>query len=233
MKKPTLLLLLILAIFNCYSQECLNYYYLTDNSEIELTIYDKKGNVSGKSIYKISNVQKDGTNLSSMIKSTFYNEKGKQLSEGEGKFRCNGASIDVDMKMSISGDQMAAYKDMEVMADDAYLNYPTKLKTGETLPDGKFSMEIKNHGTPFSSIQYDVNNRKVENSEKIASPAGSWDCFKISYEAKMIIRTMGIPVPMNFKAYEWYAPGFGIVKTESYSKNGKLMGQTLLTGIKK
>jgi hypothetical protein len=233
MKKLALLLLLSLTVFNCYSQDCLNYYYLTDNSEIELTITDKKGNVSGKSIYKISNVKKDGNTVSSVIHSIFYNEKGKQLSEAEGKFKCNGASIDVDMKMSISGEQMAAYKDMEVIADDAYINYPIKLKIGETLPDGKFNMEIKNNGVPFSGIDYDVTNRKVESSEKITSPVGSWDCFKIGYDIKMVIRTMGIPVPMNLKAYEWYAPGFGVVKTESYSKNSKLMGQTLLTGIKK
>jgi hypothetical protein len=32
---------------------------------------------------------------------------------------------------------------------------------------------------------------------------------------------------------EWFAPNFGIVKTESNAKNGKLMGSTLIPSIKK
>jgi hypothetical protein len=37
---------------------------------------------------------------------------------------------------------------------------------------------------------------------------------------------MGIGVPMSFDGIEWYAPGFGVVKTES--KNGG----TAITAIK-
>jgi hypothetical protein len=232
MKKLAIISLFFCSVFICNAQECFNYYYLADHSEVELTIYDKKGKVSGRSVYKISDVKKDGNNVSSILNYIFYDEKGKQISSGNGKFKCNGASIDVDMKMSISGEQMAAYKDMEVIANDAYLNYPTKVKTGETLPDGKFNMEVKNNGVPFSGIDYDVVHRKVEGNEKVTSPAGTWECYKISYDAKMIIRTMGIPIPMNFQVLEWYAPGFGIVKSESYKKD-KLVGQTLLTAIKK
>jgi hypothetical protein len=36
---------------------------------------------------------------------------------------------------------------------------------------------------------------------------------------------MGVGIPMNFEPTEWYAPGFGIIKTESKS------GGTAITAI--
>jgi hypothetical protein len=41
-----------------------------------------------------------------------------------------------------------------------------------------------------------------------------------------MIFKMGIGIPMNFDVTEWFAPGFGVVKTES---NG---GTTQVTAIK-
>jgi len=38
---------------------------------------------------------------------------------------------------------------------------------------------------------------------------------------------------MNFKVTEWFAPGFGVVKSETYARNGKLLGSTQLTSLKK
>jgi hypothetical protein len=37
----------------------------------------------------------------------------------------------------------------------------------------------------------------------------------ISYQVKLNIQTGPIAIPLNYNATEWYAPGFGIVKTES------------------
>jgi hypothetical protein len=67
--------------------------------------------------------------------------------------------------------------------------------------------------------------RKVTGKESLTTPAGTWDCFTITYHSKMIFK-MGIGIPMNSDVTEWYAPGFGVVKTES---NG---GSTLITSVK-
>jgi hypothetical protein len=42
----------------------------------------------------------------------------------------------------------------------------------------------------------------------------------------MKIKTMGIGVPLNMDATEWFAPGFGVVKTQSK------YGETAITAIK-
>ncbi len=59
------------------------------------------------------------------------------------------------------------------------------------------------------------------------------EAFKISYNGLFRMQMSGIGIPMNMVVTEWFVPGFGIVKTESYNKNGKLMGSSMLTSIKK
>lgn len=86
-------------------------------------------------------------------------------------------------------------------------------------------MELDNNGLK-QSIHMEVTNRKVEARESVTTTAGTWDCYKISYKSKITIKTMGIGMPINIDGTEWYAPGFGVVKTES--KNGG----TAITSIK-
>ena len=78
------------------------------------------------------------------------------------------------------------------------------------------------------NISVDMLNRKVDKKESITTPAGTYDCFALSYDSEM---KMGMK--MNFKIKEWISEGVGVVKSESYNKNGKLMGYSELTSFKK
>ena len=72
----------------------------------------------------------------------------------------------------------------------------------------------------------DMTNRSVQAKEKVTSPAGNWDAFKITYHSKIKMKIAGIGIPVNTEVTEWYVPDFGIVKTESK------YGSTLITAIK-
>jgi hypothetical protein len=74
-------------------------------------------------------------------------------------------------------------------------------------------------------MNIDITNRRVNAKESVTTPAGTWNCFKITYHTKMLMK-MGIGIPMNSDITEWYAPGFGVVKSES---NG---GGTEIVSIK-
>jgi hypothetical protein len=128
---------------------------------------------------------------------------------------------------------MAMYKDMEVKADDAFIEYPSTVTDGQSLKDASFKMETYKNGVTYSTINLDQTNRKVIGKESVTTPAGTWECWKITYDSKFKINMGGIGIPMNMQGTEWFAPGFGIVKTEVANKNGKLMGSTMITSVKK
>jgi hypothetical protein len=225
---------LILISSALYTQDCKGFYYL-NNAEVQMTVYDKKGEVNGKLTYTISGAVKSGNTTSANFTSEMVNEKGKSLSKGAGKYKCADGVLYVDAKVAMPQEQMSAYKDMEVKAEDVFIEYPSSMAAGQALKDANFKMEIFNKGNLFATTTFDETNRKVEGKETITTSAGTWECWKISYEArfKASMAPMNIGIPFNIQGTEWFAPGFGIVKTESYNKNGRLMGSTQITSVKK
>lgn len=214
------LLLLIGAVagsLEIYSQDCNGYYFLQDNKTIEMAILNKKGEQSAKQVYTVSNVNSSGNTTTADLNSEMFDKKGKSMAKGKAKIKCDGGMMLVDMKMSIPVQPGAPAVESDVKAEDIYMEYPSNMNVGDNLKNASMHMDMDNNGMK-QSVDMDVFDRKVEGKEKITTPAGSWDCYKISYKSKMRIKTMGIGMPMNIEGVEYYAPGFGVVKTQS--KNG-------------
>ena len=204
-----------------FPQNC-NFYYLQNNKTAEVSIYNKKGNESGKNVYKVSSVSKSGKDVSAIVNSEMFDKNGKSISTAVNNIKCSSGVLMMDMKMFISPDQQERMKG-EAKASDVYLSYPTDMKTGDALPDGIFEMDMKQSSGINSTISIKLTERKVESKESITTPAGTWECFKITYHSVIRFSLAGIGIPIKMDVTEWFAPGFGVVKTESK------YGSTLLT----
>ena len=204
----------LLAVHNAFSQKCTDYYYLQNNKTIEMTITNKKAKETGKVVYAISNVSKKGNGITATINSEMFDKNGKTISKGSNNVQCENGVLMMDMKMFIPSAQQEQMGDVSAAGTTSYLEYPSALKDGDALKDASFDMDFKSKGGLGGHISIDMTNRKVEGKENITTPAGTWDCFKITYHSKMILK-MGFGIPINADVIEWYAPGFGVVKTES------------------
>ncbi|SEW56061.1 TapB family protein [Chitinophaga arvensicola] len=231
MKNTLIFLLTLCCAVPSLAQDCKGYYYLLNNAEIEMTILDAKGAASGKTIYKVTNVQKEGSATTSDFTNTFYDKNNKLMTSGTGHFKCSGNGVAIDMKMSIPVMPQTKDMKMEGKTNATFLDYPSGLHVGQELPGGTFDMNTTVNGMDMG-ITYTIANRKVVANEKVTTPAGSWDCFKISYDLNFEMKMMGRGIPMKFNAVEWFAPDFGPVKTSS-SKDGKEMGGTMIAAVKK
>jgi uncharacterized protein DUF3108 len=225
---------MVFVSFSAASQDCKGYYYL-NNGEIQMTLFDKKGAENGKVTYTVTDVIKSGSGTTAKFTSVMNNEKGKLISKGAGMYKCNGDVMLIDAKVAMPGEQMSPYKDMEVKSDDVFIEYPASLSPGQSLKDVNFKMEVYNGPAIHSTITLEQINRKVIGKETVTTSAGTWDCYKITYDGKMraLMAPLNIGIPFNYQATEWYAPGFGLVKTETKNKNGKVMGTTAITSVKK
>ncbi|ULT44464.1 hypothetical protein KRR40_14595 [Niabella defluvii] len=94
------------------------------------------------------------------------------------------------------------------------MEYPSSLSVGQALSDASFNMDMKAESGLMANVSIDITNRKVEAKEKITTPAGSWDAYKITYDSKMVMN-MGFAIPMKMQMTEWFVPDFGIVKSSS------------------
>lgn len=214
------------------AQECKEYYYLK-NGEVEMTLYDKKQAENGMLKYVISGVTKAGKATVATFQSEMFSEKGKSMSKSSGSYKCEGGILYVDARVAMPGDQSAQFKDAEVKAVENYIEYPASLSAGQSLKDASFTMDVTREGGVASTVVFEENDRKVVTKESITTPAGTWECWKITYNGYMKVSMAGIGIPFRFQATEWLAPAFGIVKTETLNKNGKLLGSMMITKVQK
>lgn len=188
--------------------------------------YNAKGKLTGKNTQKVTAYSSTANSFTSTIHSTMFNEKGKELTQGDLLVSCNGGTILIDMRNFVNEEQMKAFQSYEMKMESDNLEIPGKLSVGQSLKDGSMTLTATNAPMPMN-MTVTVTDRKVIAKETITTPAGSFECFKISSNSTFKTK-MGIGFTANFSTFEWIAPKVAVVKTESY-KNNKLQGYTLLT----
>lgn len=179
-----------------------------------MSIYDKKGDLNGRLVYTVSGVANTGSLTTANVQSEMFDKKGKTIAKGTSVMKCNGGMMMINMKMIMPAPQTEQFSQASVKAEDFYIEYPVNMTKGDQLKDATLTMDMDNNGLQ-QSLTMTISDRKVENKEKITTPAGTWDCYKISYKTRMSIKIMNVGVPVNMDGTEWYSPGFGVVKTTS------------------
>ncbi len=216
----------LLASGQTVAQSCQNYYQFKNGAVIEMTITNRKGKVTGKQIIKPSNVHTVGGALTATVNTQFVNENGKELNSSVYQAKCLGNKIEVDMRMSMPpSPQGSPTGSADATLTGDYLTYPATLAVGSHLPDGNAQLTMNNGGIAATST-IAITNRQVVGKESVTTSAGTWDCFKITAHTKLAVAMGRLNLPaMNLDTTEWYAPGFGLVKTESEH------GKTEITAI--
>ena len=223
--KKILVLMLVVNASILYGQDCSNYYYLQRNKTVELSMYDKGGDVTGKMVYSIGDVTNSNNFTTANVQSEVFDKKGRTIVKSTSTMKCNGGVMMINMKVMMPIPQSDDAIHSSAKSDEFFIEYPANMGIGDVLKDASLSLDINNNGMQQSISIFNFD-RKVMDKEKVTTPAGTWDCYKITYKTKTTIKMMGVGIPVNADATEWYAPGFGVVKT--FSK----YGTTLITSIK-
>lgn len=217
--------LLFSVILSEVSAQCDNpYYQLKEGTLIVMENFDKKDKLQGKTESKVTKFDETSTGFTATISAIVYDKKDKITSEGDYELKCENGSIKIDMSGLIPAESMAAFRDMEIDVTMDQLEYPSNLEAGQILNDASIEIAVSGSSMPMKLI-FDITDRKVEGKETITTPAGTFECYKISYNthSKMMI------INMNMRNVEYLSDKFGAVKTETYKSNGNLIGYTLIT----
>jgi hypothetical protein len=181
----------------------------------ELTSYDKKGKESSVAKHIVTSLENAGDGFKANIDMEISDPKGKNLSKGSYAMECKDGVILVDMTSMLDPRTLESFASMEMEMSGDALQIPNSLEPGQTLPDGT-----------MMTMTLSVTNRQVGDAETVTTPAGTFDCIKISQETelKSIVRK-------KFNSTTWYAKGIGMVKTENYDSKGNVESSTVLTKL--
>lgn len=228
MKKFIFLIVLLAGALNAMAQ-CNEFYQLKEGGEWEIESYNAKGKLVGKNEQKVISYQGSANAFKAKVHSIMFDEKGKELMKGDLDFACENGTMTIDMRNFINEEQMKAMGNYEFEVKATNLEIPNSLSVGQSLKDGAVTITATNSPIPMT-MDMTITNRKVVGKESVTTPAGTYECYKITSD-QMVKTKMGIGVTINMSSIEWLAPKAAIVKSESYKK-GKLQGYTLLTKLK-
>lgn len=219
---------IILGSTYSFAQECSKYYPMIEGAKFQYTNYNKKGKSEGVASYEVTNVSTTGNATSATMAINLKDEKGKEIYNTTYNFTCEGDKVIVDYKSLVPSSMFEQYEGMEMDISGTDLELPNNLSVGQALSDANVTIKVSMGGMNMNTT-VDMVNRKVEKKENITTPAGSFECYVIYSENKMKAMMVKQSAPSRI----WYAEGVGMIKQESYNKNGKLIGSTVLTKFAK
>lgn len=208
--------------------QCDNYFPFKEGAVLEYKTLNGKGKLDQTTKQTILNVENGSDGISARVNSEMFDKKGKPTTEIEYGIACKDNMFHLDIKSLIPVEQqnmMGGQTNAEVEVNGDGFVLPNNVTVGQKLPDSENVVKMK-MGPMNMGITINISEHVVEAKESLTTEAGTFDCIKVSY----IADTKVMIAKAKIKVINWYAKGFGTVKTESYNaKNDKLLSTMLLS----
>ncbi|CAD5268697.1 MULTISPECIES: hypothetical protein [unclassified Imperialibacter] len=215
--------------------QCNPYFNYTEGAVIERTYFNKKGKEVSNDKMEILSVDGSGNNQTMKARVTMYDKK-KELSNNEIEMICEDGVFKMDMR-NFMPQGMEGMEDVQIVFEGDQLTIPSDLKAGQSLKDLTFVVKIISDNPAMKAMATNttvsIKNRKVVGKEKITTAAGTYDCFKMTYDSESTMSIMGMKRTMNSSSVEYLSEGAGMVKSESYDEKGNLNSYVELSAFKK
>ena len=215
-----ILVLFVLATYQLSGQfDCTSYYPFKQGTKMWYHNYNAEGELLSSTENKVLLVRTvpDGT-TEAEISSIIRDESGKEDFTGEYVVNCKDGILELEVMSSLTPAMLQSFQGMEMTLVGDLLSMPEKLEVGMKLADASTKINAATDGVNIISMDFHVNERKVEKLEKIITPAGEYDCYKISAQTKV-----DMMIEKHFTTIEYYSEKVGLVRTETLDHSGKLI----------
>jgi len=206
--------------------DCSKYYPMKEGASFQYTNYNKKGKTEGVADYRITEVSNMGGSTQATMSIALKDEKGKEIYNSSYSFSCADNKVSIDYESLFPESMIEQMGDMEMEITGTDIEIPNNLTVGESLPDANVTMTMSVAGMNMKTV-VNILNRKVEKKEMVTTSAGSFNCYVIYSDSQT--QTMGMN--RTFPSRLWLAEGVGMVKQETYKKDGDIMSRSELTAF--
>ena len=228
--KTILTVFLLLLSVKAFCQ-CHPYFPIKEGVKYTYDFYNAKDKLASRSTNEFKKVSDIGGKLTAtMLQQIIDPKKGDVLTSSESEWTCEGGVVRFSMDaINISGTDMSA-TGMDVTVEGDEMDIPSDLTPGQTLNDVTYHITMKLSGINVMDRNFFIKNRKVEKEESITTPAGTFNCMKISYTTESSGKSGGMSKPMLTSI--WYSKDVGMVKVENYNDD-KVSNSQILTKLEK
>ncbi|SMD09925.1 TapB family protein [Pedobacter nyackensis] len=216
--------------------ECGNSLLFKKGVKMHSATYNAEGKQTNKQIATVTKVYEEGAFKVAEIEIQSMDTLADDNKLRTLVYKCDGKSLFMD----ISG---LLPKDNKAKVEGGGLSFPSRLSTGQSLPDTEYSMNMEQGGKKMKIVSH-VTDRKVESQEDITIGTKTYAAYKISSVIKADIEIAGMTeqmkksmeamkekMPKN-KMLLWYAPSATVLKMEFYLGD-KLVTRNEVTSIER
>lgn len=215
----------VIVLLKAQISPCENGYMPFWNGSIfELTSYNAKGKMGSVVQHEIIGMEDTKEGLKATVNMQILDDKGKPAQNSTYSITCGNDVLQIDMQSLLNPETFAAFGSMQVDVTGEALAIPHTLQPGQTLPDAEMHINAAMSGISIIKMSFSITNRKVTGSEKLTTPAGVFDCVKLSQSTT--ISGFG---NRTYESTTWLARGVGTVRIENYNKKGDLDTYSELT----
>jgi hypothetical protein len=228
--KKIAMMFLFLCAFNFAGAQCNDFYPIKEGLRYEYDHFDKKEKVTMHTVSTFKNVSGSGDNLkATLVQEATDVKKNQSLGTTESEWICENGVLHFTMNtMSmIDNGQQGGDPGMKVAVTGDKMDVPPNLKVGQTLKDMNYNITMTMAAMTIMNRDFKLRNRKVEKEETVTTPAGTFPCLKITFTTTSE-KGLGSG---TIQSAMWFAKDVGLVKSENYKEDGKLMNRQVLTKI--
>lgn len=226
----------VVALFACFclasiyvsAQDCLAFFPSNEGATLTTKTYNGDSKLLNTMTYKVqkSYDYTDGTDMQvAFMMTDNYNNV---IDRGNIDASCIDGNFYLKMaNRSMSPEVMGMLGSNTELVGN-FLDYPDTFNAGDPfngvfqMDAGEYTLQSKTNKNEKMHVR--VYDRVYDKNEKMTSPAGTFDTTKISFR----FDCTKDGVTKTHKGVEWYAPGAGIIRTETYDLNDNLENYTEL-----
>ena len=213
MRKITFTIIAIMAIISLSAQQPLC--PVKEGVVLTYAVKNDKGKVQSFSRQTVTSVEGSNNNMTITYSAEALDAKKKAQSKVpviSYSYKVENGAVVFDPKSLLNGVSKGSPAE-GTSIEGTPLVIPANMKAGDVLPDCSMRMQIA-----IIKISADYTGGVCEGEEDITTEAGTFHCKKTKYNVK----SSAIGIKQDIVVHTWYAPGVGIVKSETYNNKGKL-----------
>ncbi|MFK7756517.1 MAG: hypothetical protein AB8B53_06245 [Flavobacteriales bacterium] len=234
MKTVYITLIFLIGLFSnsLLAQDC-NLYLPADlGTKWEITNFNAKGKAQSISKFELINKVTSGTDITFTVKTSYCDEKGREQGSSTFDAFCKNGVFEFDFEYFLNNMNTEAYEEMNIEVEMDMTTFELARfsdPVGTKLDDYTITMDMKTNGMGTMSMKMEYKDRELMAKESRTTTAGTFDCIVVSQN----ISTKMSIIDTETSSKDWYSEGVGMVRSEYYSKKGKLESYTELTSLTK
>lgn len=212
-----------------FGSSCDDFSWFKKGATLAYEALDEKGKVQGGVDMRVTDLKNQGSKTIAYVDATMSSKSFEDISYPM-NYICDGDKIYMDVAsmmkaMMEKNPEMQnqavqeVFNNIEIDVDEGFASFPKSMYPGMQLEDLNFSFKTNVAGNEMS-FRTVVSERQVLAKEKVTTKAGTFECIKIGSVSSTSMQVMGMNQKMpTTTEYLWIAPGIGMVKQETRSKD--------------